>query len=426
MPINTNFRLPPSMANVNPGLNPLIPSSPGGSADTGSMINQLVTTSVTFLSLAGSRAQNLQTSFTNLAGAFGSRVAHSSNSSRLEIRSFNAQNLQNTTVLINQVAVSQRNEGNPLNSNTVIEFDEDFDGVFKFEVEVNGNTHQLSFTVEGDLTHNGLQQHMLAAINGAGLGINATITTTESGVTGTLNLQSTTTGAGEDGQPGFAIRDVTGNAVAITGADTIARDGLDAIFSVNGGEQQTSATNDISLPGGLNVRLHTASTEPVTISSGNNVAPVRNNLHQMISDYNRLLDLARSNSGDRATRMLARDIENAARANRRDLESIGISFDRDGFLVVNDSRLNQAIENGNAERLLTGNGRLSRSFIGRLDRISNSVLRNPMRHVSPHVSRLPGFNAAMNAVNSNNRNNARQATPFSAYEQNDPMLNFFN
>ncbi|MCL2398743.1 MAG: flagellar filament capping protein FliD [Defluviitaleaceae bacterium] len=426
MPINTNFRLPPSMANVNPGLNPLIPSSPGGSADTGSMINQLVTTSVTFLSLAGSRAQNLQTSFTNLAGAFGSRVAHSSNSSRLEIRSFNAQNLQNTTVLINQVAVSQRNEGNPLNSNTVIEFDEDFDGVFKFEVEVNGNTHQLSFTVEGDLTHNGLQQHMLAAINGAGLGINATITTTESGVTGTLNLQSTTTGAGEDGQPGFAIRDVTGNAVAITGADTIARDGLDAIFSVNGGEQQTSATNDISLPGGLNVRLHTASTEPVTISSGNNVAPVRNNLHQMISDYNRLLDLARSNSGDRATRMLARDIENAARANRRDLESIGISFDRDGFLVVNDSRLNQAIENGNAERLLTGNGRLSRSFIGRLDRISNSVLRNPMRHVSPHVSRLPGFNAAMNAVNSNNRNNARQATPFSAYEQNDLMLNFFN
>jgi len=390
------------------------------------MINQLVTTSVTFLSLAGSRAQNLQTSFTNLAGAFGSRVAHSSNSSRLEIRSFNAQNLQNTTVLINQVAVSQRNEGNPLNSNTVIEFDEDFDGVFKFEVEVNGNTHQLSFTVEGDLTHNGLQQHMLAAINGAGLGINATITTTESGVTGTLNLQSTTTGAGEDGQPGFAIRDVTGNAVAITGADTIARDGLDAIFSVNGGEQQTSATNDISLPGGLNVRLHTASTEPVTISSGNNVAPVRNNLHQMISDYNRLLDLARSNSGDRATRMLARDIENAARANRRDLESIGISFDRDGFLVVNDSRLNQAIENGNAERLLTGNGRLSRSFIGRLDRISNSVLRNPMRHVSPHVSRLPGFNAAMNAVNSNNRNNARQATPFSAYEQNDLMLNFFN
>jgi flagellar capping protein FliD len=391
------------------------------------MMNQLVTTSVTFLSLAGSRAQNLRESFTGLTGALANRVAHSSNTNLLEIRSFNGQTLQNTTVLISQIAVTQRNEGKPLSANNIIEFDEDFDGVFKFEIDVNGTTHELSFEVDGDLTHQSLQQRMATAINGANLGINASVTTTESGVTSTLNLQSAATGAGKEDQPKFAIRDVKGNAVAITGVDVIARNGLDAIFTVNGGEKQTSATNDISLPDGLNIRLHAASTTPVTISMGNNVTSVRNNLLQLVSDYNRLLDLARSNSSDRATRILARDIENAARVNRRELESMGIRFDRDGFLVVDESRMNQSIENGTAERLFSGNGRLARSFIGRLDRISNSIIRNPMRHVSPHVSRLPGFNAAMNAVNSNNRNNARQAaTPFSAYEQNDPMLSFFN
>ena len=416
------------------------PMAPGGfrgpsssmMADFGA--NQLLQTrlieTVTFLSHAGQRAHRLNDAIASLPSAFSPRAAASSNSDLMQVTSFNGQNLPTTSVMIHQVATTQRNEGTSLHSNTQIEAE----GVHKFEVDVDGRTHQISITVEGEVTNRQFQQKMADAINQANLGITASIT--QSGNNSRLVMETNTTGPGMDGEHRFAVRDVEGEAVAIAGIDEVTQEAQSAVFSVNGGEKQTQATNRVDLGNGLIVTLIAPSDTAVTVHMGHDRASMRNGVRNVVNQFNSLLEAAQVNGADRHTRTLIRDLMSAARHSRRDLERVGITIARDGSLVINENTLNEAMDSGALQRFFMGSepspnarpgsSRPANAFVGRLSRISESVIRNPMRHVSPHARNLPGFNAALNAVANHNseqeQNGNQSASPFDAYS----MENLWN
>jgi len=377
-----------------------------------------------FVSNAGTRAGQLNNALAGLPAAFRPSTAVSGNTNLLTVTSFSGQSLPATTVVIDQIAMTQRNVGAAMEVNAPAEAK----GTQRFKIELDGKTHEISFSANENMTQRQFQQAMAAAVNNANIGITASVTT--SGTAGTLVLETAATGAGDDGNPRFTIQDLEGEAVALTGADETYRHGQNALFSVNGGEQQSSATNNVNLGGGLLVTLVNTSEEGVSISLGQNRTLMQSSVRQVVTQFNALLDAALDNEADRVTRLLIRDMQGAARVGRRSFEEIGIRINAEGRLSIDEARLSAAAENGSLERFFVGtNGRQPNGFIGRLSRIADGVVRSPMRHVSPHAGRLPGFNDVLHVLNNGGnpqQNTGNGASHFDAYLPDDLMSFLFD
>jgi len=387
---------------------------------TNEMIHQRVVDTVRFLHGAETRANNLRQAITALPEAFRPRTATSSNTDILSITSFTGSNLPNKSMTIQQIATTQRNEGVGLNRLAPIPFENS--GTFEFEVEVDGETRRLSFNVGANesVTNQQFQQRMANAINNANIGLTASVSV--NGANSTLNIVTRTTGEGEDGEPRFKLTDITGNAVELTGINNIVQEGQNALFTVGEGEQQSSASNEVNLGGGLTVTIHQPTTgeESVEITLGQDLLHTQNAARNLVNHFNALLESATNNSGDSRTRVLVRQLQGAANMSRRALADIGITVGKGGFLSINAEKMNTAAENGNLERFLNGNGsRQAHFFTSRVERIAENLARNPMRHVSANATRLPGFNAAWNAI-SNGQDIASPQAPPNPFENMSP------
>ena len=439
MPINSNFRMTSmgshmGMSMMSGGFRGPGASMMAGMGSASAALDQMLLETVTFLTNAGPRATRLGNAAAAIPAAFNPRTVVSADPSVVQIASFNGENLSDLNIRVHQLATTQRNSGTALNRTEKI----DAEGLFKFEIEVDGKAHEISFTVEPSedgITNQQFQQKMATAINEANLGITATVNV--SGANATLSIETGTTGPGMEGGPRFTIRDIEGDAVAKTNVGEITQEAGNAIFSVNGGAKQNNATNRIDLGNGLVVNLIAPSDEPVGIHMGQDRFSMQGAVVQLVREFNSMLETAHLNNGDRNTRMLIRNLQDAARFSRRDLERIGITADRLGFLSIDEAAMNEAINNGSLDRFFRGTDtRSPNAFVARLDRIAANVSRDPMRHVSPHASRMPGFNTAMNAVrehqnqqnnNSNNTPNAaQQASPFDAYWPDDIIGQLIN
>ena len=368
-------------------------SSVMGDLGANRLINMRLVETVTFLSHAGQRAHRINDAIANLPSAFSPRTAISNNHDILQIVSFGGQNIADTSFVIHQIATTQQNIGTALPSNTAA----NVSGIHRFEMEVDGRIHVLSFNVQENTTNRELQQKMADTINNAALGVTASVTV--SGNNSSLRLETGTTGPGIDGAPRFTIRDIEGDAVKLTGVSEITQEAQNAVFTVNGGDKQTQATNRVDLGNGLVVNLLAPSQNEVGVFMGQDRIAMRGAVRDLVNQFNGLMEAAQVNAGDRNTRHLIRDLQNAVRGNRRDMERLGITWGRDGMLTVNNTALDAAMENGSLERFFRGaDTRGPSSFVTRLERIANSVINNPMRHISPHARNLPNFNKALNAV----------------------------
>lgn len=383
------------------------------------LVQQRLLETVTFLYRAPIRAENLSEALSEISSAFSPRTVMSGNTNVLQITNFsppaNSSNQwADSTIVVNQIATAQTNQGKVLSPQEPI----DATGNHVFEITINGETQQFSFEVPQNATNASFQALMANAINNANdFPIKAAVTN------GALTLTSTDTGEIN----GFSIADITGNAVELTGVDNVSQAAKNALFTLNGGEQQTSATNEVDLGGGLTVTLVSASEAEIGIFMGQDRRAMQSAVQEVVLRFNLLLNAALENSADRNTRMLANDLQRAARFARRDFERIGIHMSNDGVLSINETALNAAMENGTLERFFVGNnGRGQNAFISRLQRVSNNVLRNPFRQVTSHALRLPGFNAAMDAINGIGPDPNTAASFGSAYMPENSVGNLFD
>ena len=378
-------------------------------------LNSMILNSARFVANAGPRATSLSNTLANLSSVLGRTTANSENNNVLRVLSFTGSTVPETSVLVEQIAQAQRNEGASLRSDDRIMPS----GSYSFEIEIGGKTHEISFTASAGMTNRDFMQRMADAVNKADIGVSAAISSSNNH--SSLNFTSKATGANQV----FSVNDVNGNAVEAMGVAKITQNAQDAVFSVNGGEKQTSASNDIDLGGGLRVTLVDSSSQPVRISSGRDAAGMQASMRQVVSGLNSLLEAARSNDSDLNTRRLVRDLEGLIRRNRRALENIGISMTRNGTLAIDEAKLKTSAEDGSLHSFLSGSGPRQSGFVNDLNRIAESVSSNPLRHISRHVVRTPGFDSILSAVSSPSQSAASQAA---AANPNDfipqDLLNF--
>ncbi|MCL2203089.1 MAG: flagellar filament capping protein FliD [Defluviitaleaceae bacterium] len=384
----------------------------------GGQMNNTLLNAATFVNNARPRATSLISTLSSLPNILSQRNAVSHDTDIVQVRSFNGRELPETAVNIEQLAVAQQNDGkaHPAGEKDIAP------GTFRLEIEIDGDTHEVSFTVTEPITNLAFMQRMAEQINQANTGVTASVANGPDN-TRFLRLTAAATGAGEAGEPRFTLRDTEGDAVAFTGADTVTREGQDAVFSVNGGESQTSPSNEISLPGGLQITL--VSTGEATLTVGRNIPGTQQAVRQMVNDINALLETARANTNDARTRSLLRSLETQLHISRSSLQAMGITTSN-GRLTINDNQLRQAAENGMVERFLGTNNNRPSAFVGNLSRLANNVAQNPMRHISSGAARLPGFSATLNALANGQEIPDPQPSPFNADFWSDPMGNLWN
>ena len=389
--------------------------------NSNNQLNAMLMDAAAFVHNAPPRASQLQNTLNSMQSIFGRLGAVPSNTDVVQARTLTGNNVPDISVRVDQIAMAQRNQGTSLRADdrTMPQ------GTYRFEIEVDGQTHTISFTATANMTNRAFQQQMADAINEADIGITASVATANN--QSTLSLATATTGARENGEPRFTIRDTEGNAVEALGVGEITQEAQNAIFAVNGGEPQTSTTNDVDLGQGLGVTLVGTSAEPVTFTEGRDSPGMRVGVRNMVNQFNALLETARENGSDVRTRQLVRQLESIIRRSRRSLAEIGVTLNQDtGRLTINEESLQRASESGAVERFLGAQGGHQNPFIRAVTQITDSVRNNPTRHISPHAARFPGFHVALNAVANGNTLANEPANPFDAFQFNDMMGSLFN
>ena len=394
-----------------------LPSSlPGNS---GNMMGQILFGAATFAHNAGPQAHALNNSLGSVNAIFGRVSAVSNNREVMQVSSFNGAAIPDVSVVVDAIATPQQNQGVTMPSNAT-----DFQsGTFSFEIESNGQMYTITFTTTETLTNRAFMERVAKEINESDAPVNASVTNVSD--SSALNISSIATGTLEGNERHFLVRDITGGVMQRSGVLDMTHEPENAVFRINGGEPITQASNEVDLGGGLVVTLLKASEEPATVREGRDEIGIRAILRTIVGQINSLLETARANSSDNRTRSLVRELESVLRRSRRDLASVGISMGTNGRLVIDENRFRAASEDGTAISVFGMDGRRSSPFVLHMSRIAENVALSPMRHVSPSVTRLPGFNNALEIIASGG-SNASSANAFAAYFMQESFGSLFD
>jgi len=236
-------------------------------------------------------------------------------------------------ISVSQLSISQENTGLELDAAapSVVSL-----GINTFNVNINGQDHELSIEVEEGDTNEVVLQKMAAAINDAGLGVTGEVTA--GGVEGTQQLVITADRIGTAGS--FTVSDVSGNAVTGTGADAVSTAAQDAAYTVDGTEY-TSETNTIYLDGGLvTVNLKGVGESILTVTPDQK--EVENAITAFVSEVNSFIDFLEANSDYIKDEVLS-SMNSFITDHKMELESLGITPDEDGKLVIDTDKLATAV-----------------------------------------------------------------------------------
>ena len=342
-------------------------------------------------------ADSLASALRKLSGAAsGNRIlAVSSNPGvvSIQLTGTRPSSVSTMSVRIDQIAAGQANEGI---RKMAAEAYEGQKGTNQFSIQMGNSTTNLSVNVrEGD-TNMDVQQRMADAINNSNAGVKASVAYDAETKTSMLKLEGTSTGS--DPANAFTLTDLgSGNLVAQTGANDVARQGQDAIYSVNDGPERRSQSNTVFLGNGVTATLNAASEQAATITWGQESNVTRSDVESMVKNFNDLLNTSAGRIGDQRSQQLASSMVNISSAFSSALSGIGIGFDNSGRMTINTQKMDQAAQSGALDKFFTASGG-NNSFASQLNKLADTVSRNPANFVS---SPLFGNNMSGNLGYSN-------------------------
>jgi len=290
-------------------------------------------------------AKAKELTLTDFSSVFNDRTATSSDSTVLTATALDAFSLNSGAteatynISVAQLAQAQENTGLELNAagSSVVDL-----GTNTFSININGQDHELSIeVVEGD-TNEDVLQKMVQAINEAGVGVSAEATDGAEEGTKRLTITSDDIGASSS----FTISDVSGNAVAATGVDSVYTAAQDAAYEVDGANY-TSGSNTIYLDEGL-VTVNLQGVGESILAVAPNEEKVKNAVTDLVSEVNSIIDSLQANSDYIKDEILS-SIHSFINDHKGDLESFGITQGEDGTLEVDTDKLTTAAGQNMAE-----------------------------------------------------------------------------
>lgn len=286
-------------------------------------------------------------------------------------------------VTVDKLACSQINSGVYLESDAPVDLPAD---TYSFDVHLNDTDYEFQFNIGNHDTNIELQNKLETLINRSNIGIEASITQDGEGHSA-LVLESHATGIAQGHDSIFSVADEktskTRGVVDYLGISDIERPASNAEFSLNGVARTASSNNfTVDKKFELNLKGLTLDGNPVSIGLKPDIESMSDNIHQLVNSYNSFISKAASFSGEKVkTHSLINDLKRANMAYKSGLNKLGLSFDEDGRLSVNDGELTKSLESDD-----TGSYRGTiNDFTASLTRKTKQISLDPMNYVQKVV-----------------------------------------
>lgn len=263
-------------------------------------------------------------------------------------------------------------------------------GSYQFKVTVNDVGYDFQYNIKKDANHREVIQGLAGFITKARIGIRADAYAPESGKIA-MRLESTDVGT-PDGRETFRLEDKAGGSssrglVEYYGLNHVVRMPHSAVFDLNGVEK-TSLSNEFVLGKAVKVSLRQPSDEKAMVDYHPDSRVILDGINEFVSGYNQLIGtgLEYQQEGE-AQPKLVRELTGLMKSSVNELESCGITFDKDGFMEVDTSLAQQAIEEGDMQKIFS----MENKMVPRLLAKTDAVKINPMEYVDKKIVNYPDF-----------------------------------
>jgi flagellar hook-associated protein 2 len=212
-------------------------------------------------------------------------------------------------------------------------------------------------------------QSLVSKINSAGMGVTASLVTDASGVR--LALSSINTGAangfqvtGDDPSLAGVAYDPSNSSAAGTGSMTLAAAGTNANAIINGISVSSASNTITGAVYGLSLTLGQTTTTPVNVAVTPDQTSISNAIQSFVTAFNGLASYLQTTTAYDASTQVAGDLQGNSSANSvqqllrntlnmttssstafTSLSDVGIQFQRDGTLSIDQPTLNAALTN---------------------------------------------------------------------------------
>lgn len=282
-----------------------------------------------------------------------------------------------------RLASPQTNMGNFLNGDSRIDLPS---GTYSFDVSINDLNYEFQFQLREDDTVSEVQKRLSRLISNADIGLEANVIESDDG-TQSLKLATTATGIYGDKETLFSISDEDSSQlkgiVNYLGMDQIVEYPQNALFEINGIER-TASSNTFSVEKAYEVTLTGLSPEPgigTEIGIKNDVESLSENVHSLVGSYNSFIrDVSAYPGAHAKNSQLLSELGYITRHYAPDLDSIGLSFQNDGTISIDEEKLIGAA-NENAKEAFSP----VKEFANSMLRKSNQVSLNPMEYVNKTI-----------------------------------------
>lgn len=307
----------------------------------------------------------------------------------------NDEELPSFTLEVQSLASSQVNLGSFLPEGKVtLE-----PGAYSFDVNINDMNYEFQFNIREDETNLDVQKRLERLINSSDIGLEASIIGDDSNARSALRIASTTTGLADGKALNFYINDENTSKASGTveyfGLNYMAMEPRNAQFTING-EARSTASNKFTVEKQFEITLTGVSSEEsdsVTIGLKTDIDSLTDNVRSLVSGYNSFIK-AVNESADTLSRgqKLVKDLRSLTSTYQYDLDSMGIRYEDDGTLTVDDELLTQTVSEKDPKEATLS----VRDFAASLMRKTNQISLNPMEYVDKTIVayKNPGKNFA--------------------------------
>lgn len=304
-----------------------------------------------------------------------------------------SENAPTFNIEVQSLATPQENEGYYLYPREV----ELPEATYSFDVGINGMNYEFQFAISDGETNKDVEDRLARLINNSGIGLNAAVE--ENNGRYALRITSELTGAPNGKDQIFTISDDKTSkekgAVAYFGLDNVSLNPSNAEFLING-EPREASSNHFTVGKMYELELKSTSKEgePSEIGLKTNTETVTDNVTKLIGSYNNFLKAVSTYTETQSrSKLLANEVKGIGSYYGQYFESMGINFEEDGTLSVDEDKLKSA---ANESEDLSSTFSALKDFSNSLLRKSNQVALNPMEYVQRTVVayKNPGHNFA--------------------------------
>lgn len=278
-------------------------------------------------------------------------------------------------------------------------------GAYSFDITINDLNYEFQYNVHEGETNLDLQERLSRLVTNAEIGINAEIIKDDNG-NSSLRLASSATGLKNNKNLIFNVSDdktsKRAGTVAYMGIDYVAREPSNAEFLLNG-EPGSSPSNHFHIGKMFDVTVNGISTtegETTRIGLKTDLDSLTENVNNLINGYNSFIRSATEylDLNPRSGNLL-NEMSRTSRYYQQDLEKLGLSFELNGQLSLNEDTLKSSLQNeeGRAEFSAI------KDFTNSVLRKTNQISLNPIEYVNKTIVayKNPGHNFPVPYMTSN-------------------------